>query len=380
MTPLSSGVLRRLYLNICIGAVLFITVLQVANFKQFSLQSAERFHRIAGSWSVPFPRQQPFTPRFNSYGSTQCVPPISPELSKRSFEKHATCAKYSPFSAPRHRWATVTAFFGDLEANEHYTKALTTHLEHALVHGSEVHVLCDKMVDGLWNKPAFILDILLKEMLKPESKRLEWLVWVDGDSLILDQCRPATSFLPSTLLSNPLSEWQRRDEITSGEETPSPAINLVATHDPNGLNNGIFLLRVSQWAISLFTAILAYRHYNPDVGLRFSDQSAMELLLAEDEFKDQVQYVPQHWFNAFPKGEPQDFLLRNETELEALEDMQVRKGDWLVHMAGHHHKDQALNGWYDLLEGMEDVWESGDLQRDLDGEVRRWWEEKGYLW
>ena len=165
-----------------------ITILQVASFKQFPLQSAERFYRVASSWSVPFPRPRPsLTPRFTSYGSTQCVPPVSPELLKRSLEKHATCAKYSPFSAPRHRWATVTAFFGGLEANE----------------------------------------------------------------------------------------------ITMGEAL-SPEINLIATHDPNGLNNGIFLLRVSQWAVSLFTAILAYRHYNPNVHLRFSEQSTMELLLADD--------------------------------------------------------------------------------------------------
>jgi hypothetical protein len=48
-------------------------------------------------------------------------------------------------------------------------------------------------------------------------------------------------------------------------------------------------------------------------------------------------------------------------------------------MAGHHYKDQVLNGWYDMLGGMEDVWEKGDLQRDLNVEVRRWWEEKGYV-
>jgi hypothetical protein len=50
-----------------------------------------------------------------------------------------------------------------------------------------------------------------------------------------------------------------------------------------------------------------------------------------------------------------------------------------VHMAGHHYKDQVLNGWYGMLGGMEDVWEKGDLQRDLNVEVRRWWEEKGYV-
>lgn len=382
MTPLSSSVLRPIYLKIFVGIVLFITILQLSSFAPPSIQPGNRFHRITGSLSVPFPRPQPsLIPQFSSYGSTKCLPSVSPELLKRSSEKHATCTKYSPFSGLSNRIATVTAHFGGLEGNEHYTKALTTHLEHALIHGSEVHVLCDEMTDGMWNKQAFVLDILYREMVKPEGKRLEWLFWADRDTLILDQCRPATSFLPSNPPKTSLAKWWRRDDGTPSQVLDNllPEINLLAAKDPNGLNAGVFLVRVSHWAISFFTAVLAYRHYNPTVQLRFSEQTAMELLLADDEFKDQVQFVPQHWFNAFPKGEPEDFLARNESDLGALQEMQVRKGDWLVHMAGHHYKDQALNGWYDMLETMEDVWESDSVQRDLDSEVRLFWEGKGYM-
>lgn len=382
MTPFSASVLRPIYLKVFVGIIAFIIVVQLASLTHPSLTSVDRLNYLSTtSLSVPFARPRPNpVSQFQSYGSTQCLPSVSPELLQRSAEKHATCSRFSPFTTSRNRVATVTAHFGGLEGNEHYTKALTTHLEHALVHGTEVHVLCDKVTDDLWNKPAFLLDLLLREMLKSESKRLEWLVWVDRDTLILDQCRPATSFLPSSATEKPLAKWWRRNEHIRGEELGKipPEINLLAAIDPNGLNNGIFLVRVSHWAVSLFIAILAYHHYNPTVQLRFTEQSAMELVLADDKFKDQVQLVPQHWFNAFPHGDQDDFLVRNDTAAAELEEMQVRKGDWLVHMAGHHYKAQALNGWFDMLQGMEDVWETEMVQRDLNGEIRRFWEGKGF--
>jgi mannan polymerase II complex MNN10 subunit len=375
MIPVLSGIFQPTCLKIFVGTIVFILFLQLLSFAGPSLPPTERLHSVSNSLSVPFPRPRPLPiPQFNSYGSTQCLPPVSPDLLKKSVEKHATCSKHSPFYAHRARLATVTAHFGGLEGNEHYTKAFTTHLEHALVHGTEMHVLCDMMIDGLWNKPAFILDLLLREMIKPERERLEWLVWVDRDTLILDQCRPATSFLPSSVSETPLAKWWRRNEH---QGTP-PEVNLLATNDLNGLNNGIFLLRVSQWAVEVFTAILAYRHYNPEVELKFAEQSAMELVLNDDRFKDKVQLVPQHWFNAYSHGGPDDFLRSNDTNAEGLEDAHARRGDWLIHFAGKPHRDEALNGWADMLEGMDDVWETGRVQRKVDGEVRHFWVEKGF--
>ncbi|KAJ4988006.1 hypothetical protein SVAN01_06418 [Stagonosporopsis vannaccii] len=359
--------------------LVFVFILQLSSFIRPSLPPTEGLQSVSNPLSVlSRPRPLPL-PQFNAYGSTQCLPPVSVNLVKTSVEKHAVCSKYSPFSAPRTRIATVTAHFGGLEGNEHYAKAFTTHLEHALVHGAEVHVLCDKMIDDLWNKPAFILDLLFREMAKPESKRLEWLVWVDRDTLILDQCRPASSFLPSATSSTAFAKrW--RNNHTRGErpEKRPPEVNLLATNDMNGLNNGIFLLRVSPWAVSLFTAILAYRHYNPTVKLQFTEQSAMELVLKDDRFKDQVQLVPQHWFNAYSNGGPTEFEERNDTKETGMEEIHARRGDWLIHFAGNEHKDKALNEWADMLEELDDIWKTGRVQRDVSGEVRQFWEDRGF--
>lgn len=385
MIPVPSSILRSTCLKIFAGTIVFILILQVVNLARPSLLQTERSHSISNSLSAPFPRPPPSSfPQFHSYGSTQCLPPISPDFLKRSAEKHATCLQYSPFRAPRLRIATVIAQFGGLEGNEHYTRAFTTHLEHALVHGTEVHVLCDKMIDNLWNKPAFILDLLLREMIKPDKERLEWLVWVDRDTLILDQCRPASTFLPSSISSTPLPRRLRRNEQSNEQQSdnpihPPPEVNLLAANDPDGLNNGIFLLRVSHWAIEVFTAILAYRHYNPNVELKFTEQSAMELVLQDQRFSNKVQFVPQHWFNPFPRGNASNFVSNNETNPEGWDELVARRGDWLIHFAGHSHKDEAINEWADMLDGMEDVWETDRVLRNVDGEVRQFWEEKGFM-
>ena len=376
MLPLSSAVLRPTCIRVLAATIIFTVFVQIVSFARPSLPPAERFHSTPNSLSVPLPRPRPLpVAQFKSYGSTKCLPSIAPELLRRSVEKHATCSKYASFPTSQTRIATVTAHFDGAGGNEHYTKAFTTHLEYALVHGTEVHVLCNKMIDDLWNKPAFILNLLLREMIKPESKRLEWLVWVDRDTLILDQCRPVTSFLPSSTSHAPLAKWWRRSEDPN---EPPLEVNLLATNDMNGLNNGVFLLRVSSWSISLFTAILAYRHYNPNVKLKFTEQSAMELVLKDDRFKNQVQFVPQHWFNTYSYGGPKEFVERNDSKEEGMEDVHARRGDWLIHFAGNPHKDKALNGWTEMLEGIEDVWEEGRVQRDVSGEVRQFWEEKGF--
>jgi len=183
--------------------------------------------------------------QFTTYGHSNCPLEISAQLIEEATIKRSICRQYSPFEIRRWRIATVTAQFG--KAEEHYQNAFRTHLLHTLVHSIDVKVMCDPIIDDLWNKPAFILQILMQEMLKPAHERLEWIEWVDRDTLILDQCRPVASFLPPP-------------EVQLETET-----HLLATRDWNGLNNGIFLVRVNQWAINLFTAILAFRHYKPDV-------------------------------------------------------------------------------------------------------------------
>jgi mannan polymerase II complex MNN10 subunit len=322
--------------------------------------------------SVPYSR--PFTrpiPQFIADGDTQCLPLTTPEMIAESVRKHATCRRYSPFMTGRARIATVTAHFGS--ELEPYQEAFRTHLVHSLIHGTEVRVMCDPIIDDLWNKPAFILNLLMREMIKHEKERLEWIMWVDRDTMILDQCRPMSTFLPPE--KSYFGSWWGGDQ---GKEEAAniTEVNLLASTDGNGLNNGVFLLRVNQWAISLFTAILAFRHYNPDVPLRFTEQSAMEHAIQTEAFKYQTQIVPQHWFNAYDDGGAMMYALRdNVQELGA---DKVRRGDYLVHFAGHVEKGKIIGEYKEMLQGLPDIWEKGIVQRDVDQDIAAFWERLGY--
>ncbi|KAJ4372249.1 hypothetical protein N0V83_004023 [Neocucurbitaria cava] len=217
--------------------------------------------------------------------------------------------------------------------------------------------MCDPIVDNLWNKPAFILELLMREMLKPAKERLEWIQWADRDTIILDQCRPISSFLPpETTNTSPFSSawWRPKSNSNNQQNHPEGAglntTHLLVNNDLNGLNNGVFLLRVHPWSISLFTAILAFRHYKPDVELPFTEQSAMENVLATPEFNSQVRFVPQSWFNAYPpEGGAEAFVNREGDRGEELKEEQVRRGDYLVHFAGHEDKGRAMEEWVRAL-------------------------------
>lgn len=328
--------------------------------------------------SVPYPRPsaQPVA-QFIADGVSQCLPLTTPEMIAESVTKHATCRKFSPFKTGRARIATITAHFGVIV--KPYQEALRTHLLHSLIHGTEVRVMCDPVVDNLWNKPAFILNLLMREMMKPARERLEWVMWVDRDTMILDQCRPVSSFLPPEK-SRIMSWWGDHSEHQGKpvqRDRASPAeVNLLVTNDFNGLNNGVFLLRVNQWAISLFTAILAFRHYKPDVELPYTEQSAMEYLIQTDQFKHQTQFVPQHWFNAYDYGGPTMFAMRDDvTNLEA---DKVRRGDYLVHFAGHPDKGTVIEEYREMLRGLPDVWKKGTVQRDISRNMTDFWRRLGY--
>jgi hypothetical protein len=53
-------------------------------------------------------------------------------------------------------------------------------------------------------------------------------------------------------------------------------IYLLATNDRHGLNNGVFILRVNDWSLRLLSAAMAFHHFNPDISLKYTEQSAME--------------------------------------------------------------------------------------------------------
>ena len=231
------------------------------------------------------------------------------------------------------------------DGNSFWERAIRTHEEHDRLHGYRLHVLRQQLLDDVWSKPAYILSLLLRELSKPESERLDWLFWVDADTVILNPHVPIETFLPP-----PGNEFED--------------VHLLYSNDWNGLNNGVFPVRVSQWAIKLFTAIVAYRHYKPDTPLVFRDQSAMDNVMREPQFVNNIVQTPQRWFNAY-QGE------HNET----LAPFQIRRGDLLVHFAGVPNREEQMGYWLDRAEQHLDDWEVPVKSTSYPQERKDFWDE-----
>ncbi|PNS21452.1 serine/threonine-protein phosphatase PP-Z [Sphaceloma murrayae] len=244
----------------------------------------------------------------------------------------------NPLNA-RLRIGKTTIIFGGAAI---YERAVRTHELHDRMQGYPLHVLRHGILDDVWSKPGYILSVLLRELSRPESERLQWLLWVDADTILLNPHVPIETFLP-----------------------PSPEfddVNALLTRDWNGLNNGVFPLRVCQWSVDLFAAIVSFRFYRPDAPLVFRDQSAMEALLREDRFARHVVWAPQRWFNAY-QGE------HNET----LAPFQVRRGDFLVHFAGVGDREQRMLYWLERAEEHLPDWEIEVQHTSYPGEAKEFW-------
>lgn len=160
-----------------------------------------------------------------------------------------------------------------------YERALDTHVQHAKRHGYPIYIARENAADGMFNKIAYIVDVLLNELFKPADERVEWLFYFDADSIIMNQ-------EVSLEIFEPPSDFNY--------------INWMAGKDHNGLNAGIFLLRVNQWSLNLLNRVMTYKHYHPNEEYVFEEQTILARLTENnDEFTKQSIYVPKAWFNAY---------------------------------------------------------------------------------
>jgi len=103
--------------------------------------------------------------------------------------------------------------------------------------------------------------------------------WFDADSIIMNQLLPLEVFIPPGDFKH---------------------INWLAAKDFNGLNAGVFIIRVCPWTLDLLTRTMTYKHYHPDEDYTFEEQSILARLTEKDsDFKDQSTFVPKNWFNAY---------------------------------------------------------------------------------
>lgn len=148
----------------------------------------------------------------------------------------------------------VTASFGPRDPI--YDSAISSHKPHNAAFGYPHFILREQMLKGLWTKHGCLLTIIGSELAKPEDQRLEWLFWHDRDVILMNPHIPLGAFLPP--------------------EEDFGHVNLLVTRDRNGLNNGVFFVRVGEWSLKMFASALSIREYMPDLVLKYTEQSAME--------------------------------------------------------------------------------------------------------
>lgn len=57
-----------------------------------------------------------------------------------------------------------------------YEKAIMTHVRHAEKHGYPMYMARENAANGMFNKIAYVIDVLLNELYKPADERVAWLL------------------------------------------------------------------------------------------------------------------------------------------------------------------------------------------------------------
>ncbi|EMD62821.1 glycosyltransferase family 34 protein [Bipolaris sorokiniana ND90Pr] len=288
-----------------------------------------------------------------SYGHTQCMPDFDKHWKEQAAIRKKSCAKHAPFETKETRRVALASITTGKKV-EAYQRAVQSHMLHAAVHDTSAHILCEDLADGAWNKIAFLLHLVQNELLKPNNTRLEWILWIDRDAIIMDPCRPLSSFLPP--------------------DTPEYAnVNLIVNRDAGDLNAGLFLFKVNEWSANLFSTILGYRYYRPDDHLPSAEQTAMSRLLSEPGWAGKAAWVPWYWFNAYPAPNNSIVDFAAGAQPKSLRWFQARKGHFVVHFAGDEGRNARMLDWLDVIESM-DVWKEGTAKVDVTAEVKKYWD------
>ena len=226
--------------------------------------------------------------------------------------------------------------------NEAYQRAIQTHLAHSKVNGYTMFLLHQPILDGLWSKEAALLEVLLLQLAKPAEDRLEWLMWFDADTVIMNKLISLEIFLPPA----------HYDEV-----------HLLYTKDWNGLNNGVFLIKVSPWSVDFLSSIVSFRTYRPEEELEFTEQSAMEKVMQMEKYKDHLVQCPPQWWNAYPSDGGEEAVHFDH-----------RPGQLLVHFAGIGDKSKAIDEWLDKLEHQRYLYEMPASGTNYKPQIEAFWQ------
>jgi len=210
----------------------------------------------------------------------------------------------------------IVMFADNVKPNSVYEHSISEFAQYADVHGYHFF-MDDKMIDTsrqvYYQKLYSVMSYVIQGL---KTKSYDWIFWADSDSSIINPNISLDSFIPP----------EDKDEI-----------HFIISDDFNGLNAGMFLIRVHPWSLSFLMKACTYTYYNKDTYLLFVDQSALLHILVEQKEDKHYIIVPQNWFNSY--------FCDKEPTCQG----QMQKGDLLVHYAGLNDKKHISSKVRDLI-------------------------------
>lgn len=186
-----------------------------------------------------------------------------------------TDAANRPGVAPRVVHVTIASGFEDIL----FERAIETHVSYAERHGYPFYIAREEAARGMFNKIAYLMNVVLTELNKSADQRCEWIFYSDADTIIMNPEIPLEIFIPPSDFGH---------------------INWLAGRDWNGLNAGVLFLRVARWSLTLLVRAMTYQHHHPGEDYTFEEQSVLAKLTETDmEFRRECLYIPRKWFNAY---------------------------------------------------------------------------------
>jgi len=193
----------------------------------------------------------------------------------------------------------IVMFSNVVKPNSIYENAISSFYQYSKIHGYDLecnHYRYDNERQIFFMKLNSVIE---KIIIGLKEKTYDWIFWVDSDVILTNPNIRIESFLPNDKMNK---------------------IHFIASDDSNGLNAGVFLIRVHPWSLNLLMRAMSYSYYNKNKSLKFADQSSINNVLTETkDDRDHYIIVPQTWFNSY---------FGVETH-----------GDFLLHLAGIVGKD-----------------------------------------
>ncbi|ORX42627.1 hypothetical protein BCR36DRAFT_400247 [Piromyces finnis] len=214
-------------------------------------------------------------------------------------------------------------FYNDIESNSIDENAISEIYQYAKIHKYNL-----KLNKNVYNKDKSIyymkLSVILETIVEGlKKKNYDWVFWVNSDVSITNPGIKLETFLPT-------------DEN----------VHFLASSDNDGLNDGVFFIRVHPWSYDILLNAFSYSHYNKGKFLKFAEQTCLNNILSDESHKDHYVIVPNEWFNV-------NFDDR-------------KKGDFIVHFKDIEFKNEkAMN----LRKEINNEWYEASNNKDLRKEV-----------